>query len=323
MVRKADDSWRPCGDYRRLNLATQPDKYPGTNIQDLFSRLHGCTIFGKLDLQKGNYQIPMAAGDISKTAVITAFSHFEFLRVPFGLKNAGHRFQRLIDCVLAGLDCIFVYMDNVIIGSRTEEEHLQHLHLVFARLQQFGLVLNMDKCQFGVVQVEFLGHSITAAGAMPLLKHVEAIQNFPRPVDAKQLQQFLGLVNFYRCFISGAAGILRPLSDALRGSPLSRLQWSLQMEAAFISGKEAVCKATQLDHPDPEAEINLVVDASNTHIRAVLQQRTVAGGNPCSSSARSFLPRKLANPPLIGSCGQFSLASAISDICWRDAVFTC
>jgi hypothetical protein len=123
----------------------------------------------------------MAAKDIPKTAVITPFGLFEFLRMPFGLKNAGQWFQRLIDRVLAGLDFVFVYLDYVIVGSATEEEYLQHLRLVFDRLQKFGLVLNTDKCQFGVQQVEFLGHSITADGAAPLFKHVESAgsERFP------------------------------------------------------------------------------------------------------------------------------------------------
>jgi hypothetical protein len=101
--------------------------------------------------------------------------------MPFGLKNAGQRFQRLIDRVLAGLDFVFIYLDEVIVGSATEEEHLQHLRLVFNRLQKFGLVLNTDKCQFGVQQVEFLGHSITAGGAVPLFKHVQAVRDFQQP----------------------------------------------------------------------------------------------------------------------------------------------
>jgi hypothetical protein len=133
MVRKADGSWRPCGDYRRLNLVTQPDKYPVPNIQDLSSQLQGCNFFSKLDLRKVYYQIPMATADVPKTGVITPFGLFEFLRMSFGLKNEGQRFQRLMDRVLAGLDFVFIYLDDVIVGSRSEEEHLKHLHLVFAR----------------------------------------------------------------------------------------------------------------------------------------------------------------------------------------------
>jgi hypothetical protein len=217
MVMKPDGSWRPCGDYRRLNLATTPDTYPLPNIQDLSARLGGCTIFSKLDLRKGYYQIPVQEGDIHKTAVITPFGLWEFLRMPFGLRNAGQSFQRFMDEVLSGLDFAFCYLDDILIGSSTPDEHLLHLHLVLQRLQQYGLVLNMEKCEIGRAGIDFLGHHITAAGASPITKHVEVIQSFPQPQDKKQLQSFLGLVNFYRRFIPAAAQILLPLTDALRG----------------------------------------------------------------------------------------------------------
>jgi hypothetical protein len=127
MVMKPDGTWRPCGDYCRLNLVTTPDSYPLPNIQDLSARLHGCSIFSKLDLCKGYYQIPVQEGDIHKTAVITPFGLWEFLRMPFGLCNAGQSFQRFMDEVLVGLDFAFCYLDDILIASSSEDEHLQHL----------------------------------------------------------------------------------------------------------------------------------------------------------------------------------------------------
>jgi hypothetical protein len=118
MVKKADGSWRPCGDYRQLNLATVADRYPVPNMQDLSGRLHGCTIFSKLDLHKGYYQIPMRAADIPKTAIITPFGLWEFTRMPFGLKIAGQTFQRLMDKVGAGLDFVFIYLDDILVASK-------------------------------------------------------------------------------------------------------------------------------------------------------------------------------------------------------------
>ena len=209
MVMKPDGTWRPCGDYRRLNLATTPDTYPLPNIQDLSSRLHDCSIFSKLDLRKGYYQIPVQEGDIHKTAVITPFGLWEFLRMPFGLRNAGQSFQRFMDEVLSGLDFAFCYLDDILIGSSSTEEHMQHLHLVLQRLQEYGLVLNMEKCELACQEIDFLGHHITAEGASPILHHVQAIQEFPAPRDKKQLQTFLGMVNFYRRFIPAAANILQ------------------------------------------------------------------------------------------------------------------
>ena len=115
VVQKPDGSWRPCGDYRRLNTVTQPDRYPVPNIQDLSSRLAGCNFFSKLDLVKGYYQVPMAPEDIPKTAIVTPFGLYEFFKMPFGLRNAGQTFQRLMDKICTGLDFTFVYLDDVLI----------------------------------------------------------------------------------------------------------------------------------------------------------------------------------------------------------------
>jgi hypothetical protein len=229
MVRKADGSWRPCGNYRRLNLVTTVDKYPIPNVQDFTARLHGCWVFSKLDLKKGYYQVKVADGDVCKTAVITLFGLWEFLRMPFGLRNAGQTFQRLMDQVLASLGFVFVYLDDILIASPDERTHQQHLRAVLERLQEAGLVLNAEKCLFGVSAVEFLGHHITAEGAEPLQQKVAAIADFQRPQDAKGMQRFLGMINFYRRFIQGAAGILRPLTDALRGKPRGRVIWTVVM----------------------------------------------------------------------------------------------
>jgi Reverse transcriptase (RNA-dependent DNA polymerase) len=123
MVRKKDGGWRPCGDNRRLNLATKDDRYPLPNIGDLTSRLDGCSFFTKLDLQKGYLQVPVTAADIAKTAIITPFGLFEFNRMPFGLRNAGMTFQRLMDKIFFDLPCVFIYLDDLLIASRTAEDH--------------------------------------------------------------------------------------------------------------------------------------------------------------------------------------------------------
>ncbi len=128
---------------------TKADRYPVPNIQDFTARLHGCSVFSKLDLRKGYYQVPVRAEDIPKTAVITPFGLWEFLRMPFGLKNAGQSFQRLMDRLMVGLDFVFVYLDDILIASPDQQTHLQHLRLVLERLREGGLLLNMDKCQFG------------------------------------------------------------------------------------------------------------------------------------------------------------------------------
>jgi hypothetical protein len=149
MVRKSDGGWRPCGDFRRLNTVTTPDSYPLPNLQDFSIIAGGCSIFSKVDLRKGYHQIAVHPSDIPKTAITTPFVLFEYTRMPFGLRNAGNTFQRHMDQVLAGLEGVFCYLDDVLVASSGEEEHQRHLHLLFQRLQQFGLVINAEKCQFG------------------------------------------------------------------------------------------------------------------------------------------------------------------------------
>jgi hypothetical protein len=195
-----------------------------------------------------------------------------------------------MDRVRAGMDFIFIYMDDILVASRDVESHLQHLRLLLEKLREFGLVLNVEKCQFGRKEVDFLGHHISAAGAEPLLQHVAAIQEFQRPADAKGLQSFLGLVNFYRRFFPGAACILLPLTDALRGGRKSKLVWSEDMATAVSSAKLAVCQATRLSHPDTQASVSLAVDASDSHVGAVLQKREGVAWRPMSFFSKKLEP---------------------------------
>jgi hypothetical protein len=222
MVKKPDGSWRCCGDYRRLNNVTLPDTYPLPNMMDFSARVAGCSIFTKIDLRKGYYQIPMHPADILKTAIITPFGLFEFLRLTFGLRNAGSTFQRLMDRVLAGLAFAFVYLDDIIIASPSIEQHRQDVEEVFRRLQAAGLVINLEKCTFSVPEVDFLGHRVSASGFAPLPSRVAAIQKYSRPATVKQLLAFLGVFNFYRRFVPAAARILQPLTDSTQAAPRRR-----------------------------------------------------------------------------------------------------
>jgi hypothetical protein len=290
MVCKQDGTWQPCGDFRRLNLQTRPDRYTCPNIGDLTAQLAGCTVFSKLDLRKGYHQVPVRDEDVRKTAIVTPFGTYEYLRMPFGLRNAGQTFQRLLDSVLAGMLHCFVYIDDVLVASASSQLHLQHLEEVLTRLQRHGLVLNIKKCQFSVAELDYLGHHISVSGIKPMLSRVKAISDFPQPSTVSLLQTFLGMANFYCRFIPAAARVLQPLTDAVKqGKGADKLAWSEQMVSAFSESKKTLAAAVELAHPAAAAEIFLAVDASSSHVGAVLQQR-VAGR---SARPLAFLSAKL------------------------------
>ena len=271
--------WRVCGDYRRLNNATLDDKYPVKSLMDFTTNLHGKTIFSKVDLLKGYHQIPVAEGDIGKTAVITPFGLFIFPRCPFGLKNAGQDFQRMMDAILGDLPFCYVYLDDILVFSSSPEEHMVHLRQIFDLLAENGLVVNRAKCVLGVKELDFLGFHVNNDGIVPLPDKVDAIRATKPPTSIKELQRFLGMVGYYRRNIKSAAHHLDHLYEALVGNP-KKLDWTQDRESSFQAIKEALAKAAMLHHPRPNATLALTTDASKIAMGGVLEQRGPKGWEP-------------------------------------------
>ena len=273
---KPDNSIRPCTDFRGLNGKTPLDQYPLPNLNDVPAKLTKAIMFTVIDLVKAFYHIPINPADIEKTATTTPFGLFEYLRMPFGLKNAPKTYQRFMDEIFRDFDFVTCYMDDILIYSESEEQHTEHLNKVLARLCEYGLTINPAKCQLGKPEVTFLGRQISAEGIVPKKENIERILKLPEPKNVHQLRRTIGSFSFYHDHIPGIATLLAPLNEMIKGHPKKRdktpIVWNDTARDAFEQCKKLLANSTRLAIPDISLPLTLTTDASETGIGAVLEQ---------------------------------------------------
>jgi len=278
--------WRMVIDYRALNEKTIGDAYPLPNITDILDQLGNAKYFSVLDLASGFHQIPMDPKDAPKTAFSTPYGHYQFKRMPFGLKNAPATFQRLMDNVLSGLQGneLFVYMDDIVIYARSLEEHAIKFNRLMARLREANLKLQPDKCEFLRKEVAYLGHIIGEKGVKPDPNKIKAVTHFPTPRNPKNIKQFLGLVGYYRRFIPQFSKIAKPLTELLKKD--KPFKWELSQINAFNTLRESLCTEPILQYPDFTQPFILTTDASGYAIGGVLSQGKIGKDLPISYVSR-------------------------------------
>ncbi|GJT89606.1 reverse transcriptase domain-containing protein [Tanacetum coccineum] len=272
-VKKKDGSLRMCIDYRELNKLTVKNRYPLPRIDDLFDQLQGARYFSKIDLRSGYHQLRVHEDDISKTAFRTRYGHFEFTVMPFGLTNAPAIFMDLMNRVCKPfLDkFVIVFIDDILIYSKTKEDHEVHLGSVLELLRKEKLYAKFSKCEFWLQEVHFLGHVVNQNGIHVDPSKIEAVKNWKTPTTPSEIQSFLGLAGYYRRFIANFSKIVKPLTTLTQKN--QKYVWGEEQENAFQTLKNNLCDAPILTLPDGVEDLVVYCDASNQGLGCVLMQR--------------------------------------------------
>ncbi|GJR85709.1 reverse transcriptase domain-containing protein [Tanacetum coccineum] len=272
-VKKKDGSFRMCIDYRELNKLTVKNRYPLPKIDDLFDQLQGSHYFSKVDLRSGYHQLRVYEDDIPKTAFQTRYGHFEFTVMPFGLTNAPAIFMDLMNRVCKPyLDkFVIVFIDDILIYSKSKEEHEIHLRLVLELLRKEKLYAKFSKCEFWLQEVHFLGHVVNQNGIHVDPSKIEAVKKWKAPTTPSEIRSFLGLAGYYRRFIANFSKIAKPLTSLTQKN--KKYVWGVEQEEAFQTLKSKLCDAPILSLPDGVEDFVVYCDASNQGLGCVLMQR--------------------------------------------------
>ena len=310
---KKDGTKRLCIDFRKINEVTIKDAYPLPRIDDILNTLSGSTIFSTLDATSGYHQIPIAIEDIPKTAFQTASGLYEFTRMPFGLSNAPAAFQRTMDDIFREEKGKFlqVYLDDIIIYSKSREEHEKHLNVVLKKIQEANLKLKQKKCKFFQEELEILGFVVNREGIRPTKQRMEEVRNFPVPQTIKELRSFLGLMSYCRDFINNLAALTKPLSDLLKGSPSTTMKIDLtkvQLET-FEKLKTLLNDQTKLKLPDFSKTFIVTTDASSQGLSGILAQRENGIDHPIS-----FFSKKITDSQAKYSATQLELLAVVETL---------
>ena len=289
LVPKKDGTWRMCVDCRAINNITIRYRHPIPRLDDMLDELSGAIIFTKIDLRSGYHQIRMKLGDEWKTAFKTKFGLYEWLVMPFGLTNAPSTFMRLMNEVLRAFigKFVVVYFDDILIYSKSHEEHLDHLRAVFDALRAASLYANLEKCIFCTDRVAFLGYVVTPQGIEVDGAKIDAIRSWPTPQTITQVRSFLGLAGFYRRFVRDFSTIAAPLHELTKKGV--SFHWGPAQDQAFDTLKARLTSAPLLQLPDFGKTFELECDASGVGIGGLLMQ----GGKPVA-----YFSEKLNGPTL-------------------------